>query len=186
MFFSLPPFPLSPPYIPPPGVCSLVGNTILLYVSYNKKMLLKPAEFFIINLAVSDLGMTLSLYPLAVTSSIYHRLVRYKYLHVHTHMHIKQIHTLTYYLSNNNALSPSRSLSSCISLPLPLPLRLPIRLSSLSPRWLYGKTVCLVYAFCGVLFGICSLTTLTILSTVCCLKVCYPLYGKTTAPLTST
>uniref|UniRef100_A0A673XLR6 Opsin 7, group member a n=1 Tax=Salmo trutta TaxID=8032 RepID=A0A673XLR6_SALTR len=99
------------------GVCSLVGNTILLYVSYNKKMLLKPAEFFIINLAVSDLGMTLSLYPLAVTSSIYHRL-----------------------------------------------------------------TVCLVYAFCGVLFGICSLTTLTILSTVCCLKVCYPLYGNRFSP----
>ncbi|CAB1324030.1 unnamed protein product [Coregonus sp. 'balchen'] len=102
-------------------VCSLVGNTILLYVSYNKKILLKPAEFFIINLAVSDLGMTLSLYPLAVTSSIYH-------------------------------------------------------------RWLYGKTVCLVYAFCGVLFGICSLTTLTILSTVCCLKVCYPLYGNRFSP----
>uniref|UniRef100_A0A673XVH3 Opsin 7, group member a n=1 Tax=Salmo trutta TaxID=8032 RepID=A0A673XVH3_SALTR len=112
---------LLPTSLPPPGVCSLVGNTILLYVSYNKKMLLKPAEFFIINLAVSDLGMTLSLYPLAVTSSIYH-------------------------------------------------------------RWLYGKTVCLVYAFCGVLFGICSLTTLTILSTVCCLKVCYPLYGNRFSP----
>ncbi|XP_067086304.1 opsin 7, group member a [Osmerus mordax] len=103
------------------GVCSLLGNTMLLYVSYKKKQLLKPAEFFIINLAVSDLGMTLSLYPLAVTSSIYH-------------------------------------------------------------RWLYGKTVCLIYAFCGVLFGICSLTTLTILSTVCCLKVCYPLYGNRFGP----
>lgn len=44
-------------------------------------------------------------------------------------------------------------------------------------RWLYGRTVCVIYAFCGVLFGICSLTTLTILSTVCCLKVCYPLHG---------
>ncbi|XP_010896146.3 opsin 7, group member a [Esox lucius] len=99
------------------GVCSLAGNTILLYVSYKKKMLLKPAEFFIINLAISDLGMTLSLYPMAVTSSIYH-------------------------------------------------------------RWLYGQTMCIIYAFCGVLFGICSLTTLTILSTVCCLKVCYPLYGN--------
>ncbi|KAM6962572.1 opsin 7, group member a [Aplochiton taeniatus] len=103
------------------GVCSLVGNTMLLYVSHKKKKLLKPAEFFIINLAVSDLGMTLSLYPMAVTSSIYH-------------------------------------------------------------RWLYGETVCLVYAFCGVLFGICSLTTLTILSTVCCLKVCYPLYGNRFSP----
>ncbi|XP_036438499.1 opsin 7, group member a [Colossoma macropomum] len=99
------------------GVCSLFGNTMLLYVSHRRKHLLKPAEFFIVNLAVSDLGMTLSLYPLAVTSSFQH-------------------------------------------------------------RWLYGRTVCIVYAFCGVLFGICSLTTLTILSTVCCLKVCYPLYGN--------
>ncbi|KAM4629297.1 opsin 7, group member a [Polymixia lowei] len=103
------------------GVCSVLGNTMLLYVSYKKKQLLKPAEFFIINLAVSDLGMTLSLYPLAVTSSLYH-------------------------------------------------------------RWLYGKVVCLLYAFCGVLFGICSLTTLTILSSVCCLKVCYPLYGNRFSP----
>ncbi|XP_030227960.1 opsin 7, group member a isoform X2 [Gadus morhua] len=103
------------------GVCSLLGNGMLLYVSYEKRPELKPAEFFIINLAVSDLGMTLSLYPLAVTSSIYH-------------------------------------------------------------RWLYGEAVCLLYAFCGVLFGICSLSTLTALSTVCCLKVCYPLYGKRLSP----
>ncbi|KAJ8276837.1 hypothetical protein GJAV_G00068470 [Gymnothorax javanicus] len=99
------------------GVCSLFGNSMLLYVSYKKKHLLKPAEFFIINLAVSDLAMTVSLYPLAITSSVYH-------------------------------------------------------------RWLYGKAMCQIYAFCGVLFGICSLTTLTVLSTVCCLKVCYPLYGN--------
>uniref|UniRef100_A0A3B4ZX99 Opsin 7, group member a n=1 Tax=Stegastes partitus TaxID=144197 RepID=A0A3B4ZX99_9TELE len=99
------------------GICSLFGNSTLLYVSYKKKHLLKPAEYFIINLAVSDLGLTLSLYPMAITSSVYH-------------------------------------------------------------RWLYGKTVCSVYAFCGMLFGICSLTTLTLLSVVCFVKVCYPLYGN--------
>ncbi|XP_049889181.1 opsin 7, group member a [Epinephelus moara] len=99
------------------GVCSLFGNSTLLYVSYKKKHLLKPAECFIINLAVSDLGLTLSLYPMAITSSFYH-------------------------------------------------------------RWLYGKTVCSMYAFCGMLFGICSLTTLTLLSMVCFVKVCYPLYGN--------
>ncbi|XP_059200826.1 opsin 7, group member a [Centropristis striata] len=99
------------------GVCSLFGNTTLLYVSSRKKHLLKPAEYFIINLAVSDLGLTLSLYPMAITSSFYH-------------------------------------------------------------RWLYGKTVCSIYAFCGMLFGICSLTTLTLLSMVCFVKVCYPLYGN--------
>ncbi|XP_034618715.1 LOW QUALITY PROTEIN: opsin-5-like [Trachemys scripta elegans] len=99
------------------GICSLCGNSILLYVSYKKKNLLKPAEYFMINLAISDLGMTLTLYPLAVTSSLSH-------------------------------------------------------------RWLYGKQVCLFYAFCGVLFGICSLSTLTLLSTVCCLKICFPAYGN--------
>ncbi|XP_072544811.1 opsin-5-like [Salminus brasiliensis] len=99
------------------GVCSLLGNSTLLYVSYKKKHLLKPAEFFIINLAVSDMGLTLSLYPLAITSSFSH-------------------------------------------------------------RWLFGRVVCLMYAFCGVLFGICSLTTLTLLSLVCFVKVCCPLYGN--------
>ncbi|XP_069013564.1 opsin 7, group member a [Embiotoca jacksoni] len=99
------------------GLCSLFGNSTLLYLSYKKKHLLKPAEYFIINLAISDLGLTLSLYPMAITSSIYH-------------------------------------------------------------RWLYGKTVCSIYAFCGMLFGICSLTTLTLLSMVCFVKVCYPLYGN--------
>ncbi|XP_010078962.1 PREDICTED: opsin-5-like, partial [Pterocles gutturalis] len=99
------------------GICSLCGNSILLYVSYKKKNLLKPAEYFIINLAISDLGMTLTLYPLAVTSSLSH-------------------------------------------------------------RWLYGKQICLFYAFCGVLFGICSLSTLTLLSTVWCLKICFPAYGN--------
>lgn len=56
-----------------PGVCSVFGNSMLLYVSYKKKHLLKPAEYFIINLAVSDLGLTVSLYPMAITSSFYHR-----------------------------------------------------------------------------------------------------------------
>ncbi|XP_074002964.1 opsin-5-like [Numenius arquata] len=99
------------------GIFSLCGNSILLCVSYKKKNLLKPAEYFIINLAISDLGMTLTLYPLAVTSSLSH-------------------------------------------------------------SWLYGKQICLFYAFCGVLFGICSLSTLTLLSTVCCLKICFPAYGN--------
>ncbi|NXU72187.1 OPN5 protein, partial [Oreotrochilus melanogaster] len=45
-------------------------------------------------------------------------------------------------------------------------------------RWLFNHTVCTLYAFCGVLFGLCSLTSLTVLSTVCCLKVCYPAYGR--------
>ncbi|NXJ24781.1 OPN5 protein, partial [Dicrurus megarhynchus] len=45
-------------------------------------------------------------------------------------------------------------------------------------RWLFSQAVCTLYAFCGVLFGLCSLASLTVLSTVCCLKVCYPAYGR--------
>ncbi|NXM29773.1 OPN5 protein, partial [Oxyruncus cristatus] len=44
-------------------------------------------------------------------------------------------------------------------------------------KWLYGKQICLFYAFCGVLFGICSLSTLTLLSTVGSLKICFPAYA---------
>ena len=54
-------------------MCSLFSNSTLLYISYKKKHLLKPAEFFIINLAISDMSLTLSLYPMAITSSIYHK-----------------------------------------------------------------------------------------------------------------
>ncbi|MEQ2228165.1 hypothetical protein ILYODFUR_006097 [Ilyodon furcidens] len=104
------------------GICSIFGNSTLLYISYKNKHLLKPAEYFIINLAVSDLGLTLSLYPMAITSSFYH-------------------------------------------------------------RWLYGKAFCSLYAFCGMFFGLCSLTTLTLLSMVCFVKVCYPLYGNSFKPL---
>lgn len=45
-------------------------------------------------------------------------------------------------------------------------------------RWLFYKSTCIVYAFCGVLFGLCSLSNLTALSCVCWLKVCCPNYGK--------
>ncbi|XP_061909422.1 opsin-5-like isoform X2 [Entelurus aequoreus] len=99
------------------SVLSLVGNCILLLVAHHKRSTLKPAEFFIINLSVSDLGMTLSLFPLAIPSAFSH-------------------------------------------------------------RWLFGEIACQLYAMCGVLFGLCSLTNLTALSFVCCLKVCFPNHGN--------
>ncbi|XP_061609667.1 opsin 7, group member b [Phyllopteryx taeniolatus] len=99
------------------GVLSVLGNGILLFVAYRKKSSLKPAEYFVVNLAISDLMMTISLFPIAVPSAYAH-------------------------------------------------------------KWLYNKTTCTVYAFCGVLFGLCSLTNLTVLSSVCWLKVCYPYYGN--------
>ncbi|XP_069560370.1 opsin 7, group member d isoform X1 [Brachyistius frenatus] len=98
-------------------ILSLAGNCILLLVAYHKRSTLKPAEFFIINLSISDLGMTLSLFPLAIPSSFSH-------------------------------------------------------------RWLFGEITCQLYAMCGVLFGLCSLTNLTALSLVCCLKVCVPNHGE--------
>ncbi|TRY66876.1 hypothetical protein DNTS_033040 [Danionella cerebrum] len=98
-------------------VLSLLGNGILLFVAYRRRSSLKPAEFFVVNLAVSDLGMTLSLFPLAIPSALAH-------------------------------------------------------------RWLFGELACLCYAVCGVLFGLCSLTNLTALSSVCCLKVCFPNHGN--------
>ncbi|XP_072270244.1 opsin-5-like [Pyxicephalus adspersus] len=99
------------------GIFSLSGNSMLLLVAYRRRSMLKPAEFFIVNLAISDLCMTTTLFPLAIPSLFAH-------------------------------------------------------------RWLFDKVTCEYYAFCGVLFGLCSLTNLTVLSTVCCMKVCYPAYGN--------
>lgn len=55
-----------------PGVLSVLGNGTLLLVAYRKKPSLKPAEFFVVNLAISDLGMTVTLFPLAIPSSYAH------------------------------------------------------------------------------------------------------------------
>lgn len=55
------------------GVLSVTGNCMLLLVAYHKRSTLKPAEFFIINLSISDLGMTLTLFPLAIPSALSHR-----------------------------------------------------------------------------------------------------------------
>ncbi|XP_061114928.1 opsin 7, group member b [Conger conger] len=99
------------------GVLSLLGNSILLFVAYRKRPSLKPAEFFIVNLSISDLGMTITLFPLAIPSSFAH-------------------------------------------------------------KWLFDELTCQYYAFCGVFFGLSSLTNLTVLSSVCCLKVSYPHYGN--------
>ncbi|KAM9344159.1 opsin 7, group member b [Pholidichthys leucotaenia] len=99
------------------GVLSVLGNGILLFVAYRKKSSLKPAEFFVVNLSISDLSMTITLFPLAIPSAYAH-------------------------------------------------------------MWMFNKMTCTVYAFCGVLFGLCSLTNLTVLSCVCWLKVCCPNYGN--------
>lgn len=50
----------------------MLGNGTLLLVAYRKKSSLKPAELFVVNLAISDLGMTVTLFPLAVSSAYAH------------------------------------------------------------------------------------------------------------------
>lgn len=55
-----------------PGVLSVLGNGILLFVAFRKKSSLKPAEYFVVNLAISDLGMTTTLFPLAIPSAYAH------------------------------------------------------------------------------------------------------------------
>lgn len=62
------------------GIMSLSGNSLLLLVAHQKRSLLKPAEFFIVNLAISDLSMTVTLFPLA-TSFFAHRYLRGLLLH---------------------------------------------------------------------------------------------------------
>lgn len=74
------------------GICSLFGNGMLLYISYRKKHLLKPAEYLIVNLAVSDLGLTLSLYPMAITSSFYHRYCTWHLLYKSKHRKMEYFH----------------------------------------------------------------------------------------------
>ncbi|XP_013884172.1 green-sensitive opsin-3-like [Austrofundulus limnaeus] len=75
-------------------------------------------------------------------------------------------------------LSPSPLLICPSSLSFRRSLLNPSPPPALPRRWLYGETACSIYAFCGMLFGLCSLTTLTLLSMVCFMKVCYPLYGN--------
>lgn len=62
-----------------PGVLSVLGNGTLLFVVYRKKSSLKPAEFFVVNLAISDLGMSITLFPLAIPSAFAHMWVNVKF-----------------------------------------------------------------------------------------------------------
>lgn len=63
------------------GILSLSGNSLLLLVAHQKRSLLKPTEFFIVNLAISDLSMTVTLFPLATSSLFAHRYLRGLALH---------------------------------------------------------------------------------------------------------
>ncbi|KAJ8397427.1 hypothetical protein AAFF_G00439760 [Aldrovandia affinis] len=47
--------------------------------------------------------------------------------------------------------------------------------ASLHRRWVFGERACELYAFCGALFGICSMMTLTAIAADRCLAITRPL-----------
>ncbi|TRY91236.1 hypothetical protein DNTS_035568 [Danionella cerebrum] len=47
--------------------------------------------------------------------------------------------------------------------------------ASLHRRWVFGERLCELYAFCGALFGICSMMTLTAIAADRCLAITQPL-----------
>ncbi|CAL8313890.1 unnamed protein product [Boreogadus saida] len=52
---------------------SIVGNVLVLVVAYRRSSQMKPPEMLSINLAVTDLGAAVSMYPLAALSAWNHR-----------------------------------------------------------------------------------------------------------------
>ncbi|XP_063078275.1 opsin 8, group member a [Engraulis encrasicolus] len=54
------------------AVLSIVGNSAVLITAARRKRLLKAPELLTINLAVTDIGMALSMYPLSIASAFSH------------------------------------------------------------------------------------------------------------------
>lgn len=101
------------------GILSLMGNCILLLVAYHKRSTLKPAEFFIINLSISDLGMTLSLFPLAIPSAFSHRcLIFHSSFHFSHLRNIKLIPLWNFFDCNLQLFWRFRSFLSCSCYPV--------------------------------------------------------------------
>lgn len=74
MFFQTPSFILRPALAPPPlaAVLSIFGNTAILVSAARRSGPLKAPELLTVNLAVTDLGMALSMYPLSIASAFNH------------------------------------------------------------------------------------------------------------------
>ncbi|KAK6488591.1 opsin-5-like [Huso huso] len=54
------------------AVVSITGNAAVLVAAVKKSSRLKPPELLSVNLAVTDLGMAVSIYPLAISSAFNH------------------------------------------------------------------------------------------------------------------
>lgn len=57
----------------PSAILSIVGNLLVIITAVRKSSRMKPPELLCINLAVTDLGAAVSMYPLAVASAWSHR-----------------------------------------------------------------------------------------------------------------
>lgn len=56
-----------------PAVLSIVGNLLVLIVAFKRSSRMKPPELLSVNLAMTDLGAAVTMYPLAVASAWSHR-----------------------------------------------------------------------------------------------------------------
>lgn len=55
------------------AILSIVGNLLVIIMAVKKSSRMKPPELLCVNLAVTDLGAAVSMYPLAVASAWSHR-----------------------------------------------------------------------------------------------------------------
>ncbi|XP_076016247.1 opsin 8, group member b [Genypterus blacodes] len=55
------------------AVLSIVGNLLVLVIAFKRSSRMKPPELLSVNLAVTDLGAAITMYPLAVASAWNHR-----------------------------------------------------------------------------------------------------------------
>lgn len=54
------------------ALLTLLGNTLVLITAFKRRKHMKPPELLSVNLAVTDLGAAVTMYPLAITSSWSH------------------------------------------------------------------------------------------------------------------
>lgn len=54
------------------AILSIVGNLLVLLMAYKRSSQMKPPELLSVNLAATDLGAAVSMYPLSVASSWNH------------------------------------------------------------------------------------------------------------------
>lgn len=57
---------------PPPAVLSIVGNLLVIIMAVTKSSKMKPPELLCVNLAVTDLGASVTMYPLAMAAAWSH------------------------------------------------------------------------------------------------------------------